>query len=178
MKTTKLKNNKKAIAILAVAILLVVATILLFVFVTKSNTNTVIVPQYDDSSSNNSGSTSSSKNNTQTTPVTIDTSITPSEPTGTFISNHHPNISGSPAPNIESSTCTTTPGANCQIQFTNGSITKSLAIKKTDAEGNASWDWSLSDIGLTVGEWKITAIATNGSKTTTAIDSMSLNVGQ
>lgn len=173
------KNNKIIIAAIAIVIFLVAITMVLAIYLPKSKAATT-TPQINSSKStiNNSGATSSSKDGSQTTPAVIDPGVTPREPTGTFISNHHPNLSGSPAPNTESSTCTTTPGANCEIRFTNGAVTKSLDVKKTDSDGNASWDWNLNDIGLTVGEWNITAIATNDSKTATATDSMLLSVGQ
>jgi hypothetical protein len=174
------KNNKRIIlAIVMVVLLVMIAVTLAICFRLPKSKTTVTTPQTNNSNSNNnSGATSSSKDGSQTTPAVINSDVTPSEPTGTFISNHHPNISGNPAPNTESSTCTTTPGANCQIRFTNGNITKSLDTKKTDSDGNASWDWSLNNIGLTAGEWSITAIATNGDKAATATDSMPLNVGQ
>ena len=173
------KNNKRIISTVVIVVLLAVITVVLAIYLPKSKTTTTN-PQTNNSNSttNDSGATSSPKGGSQTTPTTINSDITPREPTGTFISNHHPNLSGSPAPNTESSTCTTTPGANCEIRFTNGNITKSLDIKKTDSNGNASWDWSLNDIGLTAGEWSVTAIAINGSKTATATDSVPLSVGQ
>src|SRR6202011_3279223 len=37
-------------------------------------------------------------------------------PYGTFVSNHHPTLSGSPGPS-EESVCNTTPGATCYIEF-------------------------------------------------------------
>ncbi|MEI7539405.1 MAG: hypothetical protein WCJ36_01375 [Candidatus Saccharibacteria bacterium] len=173
------KNNKKAIIIILLMItLLTIATILLIICTPKPKTTTNTTQPNNSSSNINSGATSSPKDNSQTTPAIINSDTTPIEPTGTFISNHHPNLSGNPAPNTESSTCTTTPGADCEIRFTNGNTTKSLSIKKTDSDGNASWDWNLNDVGLTAGEWSITAIAINGSKTATATDSMSLSVGQ
>lgn len=102
--------------------------------------------------------------------------FTPTKPTGTFVSNHNPNLSGSPAPNQMSSTCQTTPGVYCTIQFTKGSIVKSLPSKKTDSSGNTSWDWKLQDVGLTAGEWSIEAIAKNGDKVSRAQDSMNLRI--
>jgi hypothetical protein len=172
------KNNKKIITIITVLMLLVIVAISLIIYTARPKTTKDTVQTNSSSSAGDSSATSSSKDSSQTTPAVINSDTTPREPTGTFISNHHPNLSGSPAPNTESSTCTTTPGANCEIRFTNGNITKSLDIKKTDSDGNASWDWNLNDIGLTAGEWIIKAIAINGSKTATATDSMPLNVGQ
>lgn len=107
---------------------------------------------------------------------TPDSSVTPSAPMGTFVSNHRPNLSGSPAPNTEISTCTTTPGVQCRVSFTKNNIVKSLPSQLTDVNGNTNWSWKLQDIGLTDGTWKISAIATNGGHTSTANDSMDLEV--
>lgn len=99
-------------------------------------------------------------------------------PTGTFVSNHHPNLSGSPAPNQIQSVCVTTSGAQCQILFTKDGVTKSLPAQTTDRGGAAYWTWKLQDIGLTVGSWKVQAKATLGSQTQTADDAAALEVSQ
>lgn len=140
---------------------------------TTPNKNTPIA-----SNNGSTGGMASSKGASNTPAAAADPGITPTVPTGTFISNHHPNLSGQPAPNIESSTCTTTPGVACQIEFTNGHITKSLESQATNADGNTSWTWNLNDLGLTTGDWKVTAVATNGDKVTTADDSMLLSIKQ
>jgi hypothetical protein len=97
-------------------------------------------------------------------------------PTGNFVSNHHPNLDGDPAPNKMQSSCVTNPGATCQITFTKDGVTKSLPAKKTDAGGGVYWDWKLQDIGLTTGSWKIQAKAQLGTQTETADDSILLEV--
>lgn len=97
-------------------------------------------------------------------------------PTGNFVSNHHPNLSGSPAPNTLTSACNTTPGATCEIIFTKGNVTKSLSLTKTDGNGAAFWTWKLQDVGLTEGTWKITAVAHLNSDTKSAIDALDLVV--
>ena len=66
----------------------------------------------------------------------------------------------------------------CTIEFTNGTNTKSLPVKTVDANGNASWDWRLQDIGLTAGSWTITAIASNGTLTSQSSDPLKLEVRQ
>lgn len=111
-----------------------------------------------------------------TTAPAPDSTIPPATPVGTFASNHRPNISGAPMPNSINSTCTTTPGVICTIQFSNDSTTVSLTEKVTDSNGNATWDWKLQDINITQGVWTITAIAKNGTKTTTNIDPIKLEV--
>ena len=97
-------------------------------------------------------------------------------PTGDFVSNHHPNLSGSPAPNTMTSVCTTTSGATCTISFTKDGVTKSLAPETTDEGGSAYWNWKLQDIGLTAGTWKITATAKQGGNTKIASDALNLEV--
>jgi hypothetical protein len=100
-------------------------------------------------------------------------------PTGDFVSNHHPNLSGNPYPNSMSSVCETSPGASCKIVFTNSETgaTKELSTQTADAGGAAYWDWKLQDIGLTEGTWKINAVAVSGSQTQSARDPMDLEVG-
>ena len=109
---------------------------------------------------------------------TISQGETPQAPSGTFVSNHRPHLSGQPTPNTETSTCTTTPGTTCKITFTNGGTIKELPAQKTDAYGNTHWDWSLQSIGLTVGTWKVKAISTNGSLSASSTDSIDLVVQQ
>jgi len=98
------------------------------------------------------------------------------DPTGDFVSNHHPNLSGSPAPNTEVSVCNTTPGASCKITFSKDGVTKALAIETTDSGGAAYWSWKLQDIGLATGSWSIQAVATLNGQTKTASDVMALEV--
>lgn len=99
-------------------------------------------------------------------------------PSGDFVSNHRPNLSGSPAPNLITSTCTTTPGASCTITFTKDGIRKSLPSQVTDRGGSTYWTWKIQDIGLTTGTWKIQAIASLNDETKTATDAMDLTVSQ
>lgn len=127
-------------------------------------------PQPDNGQSNNSASPDKSPGSGS------DNSAKPLAPTGNFVSNHRPNLSGSPAPNSIQSSCVTTPGASCQIIFTKGSETKSLPIQKTDLGGGAYWTWNLQDVGLTEGAWKVQAKATIGAETATADDALALEV--
>src|ERR1700733_4101879 len=56
--------------------------------------------------------TTADKGTTSTTPNTPPTTTAVLVmPSGDFVSNHHPNLSGSPAPNLITSSCTTTSGA-------------------------------------------------------------------
>jgi hypothetical protein len=97
-------------------------------------------------------------------------------PSGVFVSDHHPNLGGTPTPNTESSTCNTTPGATCQILFTNGNITKSLQAEVTDVGGAVYWNWNLQDAGVTQGIWSVKAQAKFGDQTKTTVDPLNLDV--
>lgn len=118
----------------------------------------------------------SDSSSTRNTPSLVNKTVV--APTGEFVSNHHPNLGGSPAPNTMTSVCTTTVGVSCKITFTNTSTgtVKSLPSQTTDAGGSTYWDWKLQDIGLTAGTWKIQAVASYGSQTKTATDIMDLEV--
>lgn len=128
--------------------------------------------------SGSSGFSTEKDNPNNQQPAAPASNTTPRTPTGTFVSNHRPHLSGTPTPNTESSTCTTTPGATCVITFTKGSTTRTLTSKKADAQGNVLWNWSLQQIGLTEGTWKITAIASNGDLTAKATDEIDLAVAR
>ena len=138
----------------------------------------------DTGTSNTSGSTSSGASTSNSQPATKDNTSEPTvggtlkAPTGNFVSNHHPNLSGKPAPNEIQSVCVTTAGASCQIVFTKDGVTESLPAQTTDRGGAAYWTWKLQDINLTVGSWKIQAKATLGSQTQTADDPATLEVAQ
>lgn len=121
------------------------------------------------SSSGSSGTDSSPKGTSSLTLFT---------PSGDFVSNHHPNLSGSPAPNTMTSVCNTTPGATCKITFTMDGITKQLPSKTADSNGTAYWSWKLQEIGLTAGSWKVQAIASLNGNTKTATDALDLVVSQ
>jgi hypothetical protein len=130
-------------------------------------------------------STSSSQPNTpaastpqDNTPLPADvTNHTLIAPTGTFVSNHFPGQNGSST--TEASVCNTSPGATCYIKFTNvvtGDTTQ-LAAQVTDARGTTSWYWDVSqDAHLSAGQWKVMAVATLGSQTKTATDTLNLTV--
>ena len=116
--------------------------------------------------------------NTGASSSPLSPTVQPETPSGQFVSYHNPNLSGSPGPNTETSTCNTTPGATCQIFFTKNGVTKSLPAEKADASGTAFWDnWTLQSIDLTAGTWHISAVASNGSKTAMADDQIPFVVG-
>jgi hypothetical protein len=96
------------------------------------------------------------------------------QPYGTFVSNHTPGQHGSDG--SELSTCITTSGATCYIQFTNTSsnVTTKLSPQVTGSDGSTSWSWNVST--LSGGSWKITAVATLNGQTQTANDGDTLVV--
>ena len=141
--------------------------------VTKGESQQTGSSQANNSSKSNITGTTKSNNSINTNSNAV---LLP--PTGDFVSDHHPNLSGSPAPNTMSSVCTTTPDATCTIVFTKSGVTKYLAGETTDSNGSAYWYWKLQDIGLTAGSWQIQATATLNSQTKTASDAMDLVVSQ
>lgn len=110
------------------------------------------------------------------TPKSSGTVATLLEPSGTFVSNHQPNLDGDPRPAQEQSTCTTTPGASCSIIFTQGDITKTLEAKTADANGNVIWNWDIKSAGFSTGAWKIKAVATLNGQSKSASDAQDLVV--
>lgn len=90
----------------------------------------------------------------------------------TFVSNHRPQGNSDDLQSV----CNTSPGATCQMNFTNGGTTKSLPAQATDRGGAAYWTWKPSQIGLTPGTWTIQATATAGSQSKSATDTISLEV--
>jgi hypothetical protein len=134
--------------------------------------------------SNTSNSTTGSTNNSDKTSSGGSSGSSTSStaplltPTGDFVSDHEPNLSGSPHPNTMNSVCNTTPGATCYISFTNGDTTKSLSKQQADSGGGTYWNYSLQSVGLTQGTWTIEAIATSNGQTKTAYDAMNLTVSQ
>lgn len=186
----KKSNHKKVLVMSAIAIVIIAACIGVYAlykarhqspsngyYNPKTATPTTNVPVTTKKPGQSEGSINSAApgGSTPATP-SIDPSIVPSSPVGTFVSNHSPNLSGNPAPNTETSACTTTPGAKCEIIFSQGNLTKTLQAQTTDAYGNTSWNWTLQSIGITEGTWKITAVATNGSNQTSAADATNLQV--
>lgn len=95
-------------------------------------------------------------------------------PYGSFISNHEPGANETPTTVL--STCITTPGAICYIQFLNNGVIKKLDPKKTNIEGIASWYWDVEEAGLSSGVWQITAYASLNNQVKSTTDQRSLTV--
>lgn len=98
------------------------------------------------------------------------------KPSGQFVSNHHPSLSGSKEMYSESSVCNTTPGASCYITFTMGSLIKKLGAQLADTNGAVYWDWDIKTAGLSQGTWTINAVASLNGQTLSAQDSQNLEV--
>ena len=155
-----------------------------------SSTDTVTggtMTKGESSSNNNTGSTNNNgvksgdakgnapidKNGDAPVQPTVDL-ISPS---GTFVSNHHVNLSDPQQLNVQSN-CTTTPGAYCSIHFINGSVNKALPSILTDAGGAAYWSWNVKNFGLTAGTWQVVAIASSGNSTMSTTDALNLEITQ
>jgi hypothetical protein len=139
---------------------------------TKTNGGPVTKSQ---KSTTGQANTPSSANSTKLQGSTAATSAVLEPPFGTFVSNHRPGQNGSPT--AEQSTCNTTPGATCDIQFTNASgITKSLGAEVTDANGAVYWSWDINGGTLAPGSWHITAVVKLNGQTKTASDPTPLEV--
>jgi len=120
------------------------------------------------------GSTGGSGSSKQPTPSPAPSSATLTAPWGTFA-----NVYSARLDDQMQSTCNTTPGATCQLIFTNGSLTKSLDAENTDSGGAVYWAWKPSEVGLTPGTWHLTFKAVLGSQTkTTSNDPLTLTVSQ
>ncbi len=175
---------------LAIGLLLV----LLLVLLEKRNTINLVGPDTPPSTTIETSDSDSETTPTQPTTTGQQANTEPVEnkpqttentdsaklrtPTGNFVSNHKPELESSWGLNQIDSVCNTTPGASCQISFEKDGVTRTLAAKKTDSSGAAYWSWTLQEVGLTEGTWRIKATATLGSQTTSAEDPTPMEVKQ
>lgn len=133
----------------------------------------------DSAPTTTSANGSSSNKSTSGSPTTTSAGSTQplQAPFGAFVSNHSPNLSGSPAPSTEQSVCNTTPGASCTMYFTNDSgIVKTLPSQTSDGNGNVTWLWDVKTAGFTAGNWQIKATATLNGVDKSSIDHLPLKV--
>ena len=139
--------------------------------------NTDIGSSKSNGSTNNSqGDVANSKNQSPSpSPAETSAGATPVTPSGTFVSNHSITLSN-PGTLAEVSVCNTTSGATCTIQFSQGTTTRTLAAQTTDGSGNTSWNWNAGSANLTTGNWKVTAVAKLGDKTSSTEDTRGLAV--
>jgi hypothetical protein len=143
-------------------------------------------PKETSSSSGSSATTSgSSSQSSQTGGTTSSTSPTttpspgPLAPSGDLVSDHEPNLSGSPDPNTMTSVCTSSPGASCRITFTMNGVTKSLPAQTIDSGGSTYWiNWKLQTVGLSVGSWQVKATASLNGQSASTTDAKALVVSQ
>lgn len=147
----------------------------------QNNNGQSTTPLQSKLTPNQSSSSSSPNSSSSTTNSTPNTSTQPNEiliaPTGSFVSNHNPVLSN-PKLDTEQSTCNTSPGATCNIVFTSGSSTISLGSKVANSSGAVNWTWTLQNVGLTQGSWKITAVANLNQQTKSTSDQLMLNITQ
>jgi hypothetical protein len=180
-----LQQNPKLLIVVSLLVLVLIGATLELTgtthFFHKTNLPAVIStmpggPSSDSSSS--SKSKVSAKIDSQKNPSSSQTSnkLPLYAPYGVFVSNHSPNLSGHPAPSSETSVCNTTPGAQCYIELTNGSLSTKLPAKVADGSGSVYWYWDVAKNNLTPGDWKITVIATLNNQSKSTQDTMSLRV--
>jgi hypothetical protein len=135
---------------------------------TSTTSTTTGTSDKDSGTSTNTGSSSSSSTSTTTTAALI-------APYGTFVSNHRPGQNGSPT--TEQSVCTTTPGATCNITFTNSAgVVKSLGAQTVGSDGTASWNWNVTGSDLAAGSWKVAATATLNGQSKATADATTLEI--
>jgi cytoskeletal protein RodZ len=175
----RIKKIPRRYIIVALAIVVLAIGIGSFAF-SSSNKSSPTIPSTNPIAEDNS--TKIASDNPQSEPSQASNGAKPSEqqngpapaaPFGSFVSNHHP---GGDTPTSEASTCNTTPGATCYIQFSSGSQTKKLDPHIADAHGSAIWYWDIKSAGLTSGSWSVTAIASLNNQTKTSSDPMALVV--
>lgn len=182
--------NWKWFSMIAVLVLLVLTAALVFWQKQDSKDSSTTVtpkPTTDKGSTPVSNSSSSTAPSTEKPPTGTgstngtDTPAPPAnnapliKPYGSFVSNHQPGQHGSPLE--EASVCNTSPGASCTITFTKGGVTKSLTAKTADSSGAVYWQsWTPQSVGLTAGNWTVTAVATAGQQTQSTQDPTPLEV--
>lgn len=122
------------------------------------------------------GATKSAKSTSTKSSINSTTNL--QTPFGSFVSNHNPSLSNA-SYSYELSSCETTPGVVCLIEFTGSAGQRiELAPQQADSQGVTSWSWNLSKEGFSPGKWQIEAIAKLNNQTKTAYDSLGLSVQQ
>lgn len=180
---TKHANPKKYWPIVLVLLVLVGASVYLL-FIKKHTATSGTIPATTTSShvttqaksSNTSSTTNADSQKSTGTSTTNGVVSLNKPPTGTFVSNHHPSLSGSTKPSGEQSTCNTAPGATCYIKFTSADVVKTLPSQVANSDGTVIWNWDVAKAGFTEGSWKITAVAQANDQSFATTDSMDLEV--
>ncbi|HVC36219.1 MAG TPA: hypothetical protein VNE40_02130 [Candidatus Dormibacteraeota bacterium] len=160
-------------------------------FFHKQKATSGIIPSTSSSNTTKSAASSGSKTTSSSPPTTAATPTAPQGPEaqtptssstgliapfGTFVSNHSPSLSGTSSPSQELSTCNTTPGASCYIEFTQQGVVKTLKSQVADSNGVVSWTWNVNQAGFTTGTWQITAVASLNGQTKDTSDQLNLQV--
>lgn len=180
--------KKNIVIYLAIAVLLIAGAIIAnHYFNAKKNVSGVIpvkttVPgsrQESEEPAVNNGSNSIVSDKKQTTvvaatPANDITDLT--KPYGTFVSNHHPSLSGDNSRSTIQSVCSTNPGALCTIQFSKDGVIKSLPEQIVGSDGTTLWEWNIRAAGFTPGTWLIKAIAKSGETTLETVDDLKFEV--
>lgn len=185
MNIEKKKSFSKKTAAVCIFFTFILIGFGVWYYIYKSTSRSDLTPEQKNAAesassaeSQSNSAISSPKSTNREVSAKLDPSVRPIAPEGTFVSNHRPNLSGTPAPSSEESVCHTTPGASCMIEFSMGSEKKSLPLKVTDVNGNTNWSWDVAQLGLREGEWQVTAIAMNGNLTATTQDQIKLVVSR
>lgn len=165
-------TNRKYLAIIAVAVIAVVIGVILVIRDDSKQTATTI-PSTTTTTPSSTKSDSSAGQPDKSASNLSSSGSGPTKPFGNFVSNHNP---GNGLPTQEKSTCNTTPGANCYIQFSMGDLTKKLSVQTTDSSGAVYWTWDIKDAGLSEGSWQITAVATLNGQSVEAQDQIPLKI--
>lgn len=178
--------KKKRLLIIALLVVIPLVTVLVWATTFRQKVTTIPATNTSTSTSTTSQnassnpSTNNDKNPGATTPQNQNspegTGAGPMKPYGSFVSNHHPSVSGATAPSSMQSVCSGTPGAKCYISFTKGNEVRKLPEQTIASDNSTIWDWDINSAGLTAGTWEIKAISTLNGKTETAEDTLKLEV--
>lgn len=181
----RLRKLAKSSLLLIFALILVVVLVV-FGLTRKNKSVSGTIPSTSSSSTTATNSDKAGNNAVPTTNSSLGNTNTPKSngsgavtlplnaPWGNFVSNHSPGKDG--APTSEVSTCNTTPGATCTVQFIKDGVSRNLETKTTDSNGSVSWSWDIKDANLSSGKWQITAVATLNGQSKSTSDQLSLEV--
>jgi hypothetical protein len=178
------KSNWKPWAVGTILAVVVLLCVLQFLGVThffNSKPTTVYSPTVPTAGQSTKGQTGAPTltHGESTGSSSTTTNVTLAAPSGDFVNNHNPSLSSQTLSQMFS-VCNTTPGASCEITFTNLStnVTKTLTKQTAKGSGTAYWSWTLQQLGMTQGTWKTVATATYGDQVKSTTDAMNLEVGQ
>ena len=177
------KSGRKKVWVIALAVI-VIGVVAIFVYLKfgPNNKSTVTNPVTTQESTVNNKqqdvalTQNDNKQLTENLGSNESSSQAVKAPSGTFVSNHRPNLDGDPAPSSINSVCSTSVGAKCEIRFSKDGVVKNLEGKVVGDDGFVSWDWTVQDLNLTVGTWQIEAFAQLGENSASTKDQIPLEV--